>query len=63
MFGNKVSEERRENSFNNALASLAPIGMIGAGKVLKVNSGAGKPSNLYRGENFPYANKKTKWHR
>ncbi|MCY8499882.1 T7SS effector LXG polymorphic toxin [Bacillus atrophaeus] len=58
MFGNKVSEERRENSFNSALASLAPIGMIGAGKALKVNSGAGKPSNLYRGENFPYATKR-----
>ncbi|MBY4605612.1 MULTISPECIES: ribonuclease YeeF family protein [Bacillus] len=58
MFGNKISEERRQNSLNSALASIAPIGMIGAGKVLKVNSGAGKPSNLYRGENFPYATKR-----
>ncbi|MEC1586146.1 T7SS effector LXG polymorphic toxin [Bacillus spizizenii] len=58
MFGNKISEERRQNSLTSALASIAPIGMIGAGKVLKVNSGAGKPSNLYRGENFPYATKR-----
>ncbi len=47
MFGNKISEERRENSLNSALASIAPIGMIGAGKALKINSGAGKPSNLF----------------
>ncbi|MCY9309406.1 pre-toxin TG domain-containing protein [Bacillus inaquosorum] len=58
MFGNKISEERRENSLNSALASLAPIGMIGAGKALKINSGAGKPSNLFRGEDFPYATKR-----
>lgn len=58
MFGNKISEERRENSLNSALASIAPIGMIGAGKALKINSGAGKPSNLFRGEDFPYATKR-----
>lgn len=58
MFGNKISKERRENSLNSALASLAPIGMIGAGKALKINSGAGKPSNLFRGEDFPYATKR-----
>lgn len=58
MFGNKISEERRENSLNSALASIAPIGMIGAGKALKINSGAGNPSNLFRGEDFPYATKR-----
>ncbi len=49
MFGNKISEERRENSFNSALAALGPVGAIGTGKVLKASTGAGKSSNLYHG--------------
>lgn len=58
MFGNKISDERQENGFHQALAAISPIGMIGTGKVLKANAGTGKPSNLYRGENFPYAAKR-----
>ncbi|UHC67105.1 hypothetical protein K3G25_09245 [Bacillus sp. FCW2] len=40
------------------MAVISPIGMIGTGKVLKANAGTGKPSNLFRGENFPYAAKR-----
>ncbi|WP_439391991.1 ribonuclease YeeF family protein [Bacillus velezensis] len=58
MFGNKVSDERQKNGFHQALAAISPIGMIGTGKVLKANAGTGKPSNLFRGENFPYAAKR-----
>ncbi|MEC1665485.1 ribonuclease YeeF family protein [Bacillus halotolerans] len=57
MFGNKISEERRENSFNSALAALGPIGAIGTGKVLKASAGAGKSSNLYRGDKDLYSTK------
>ncbi|RUS07852.1 ribonuclease YeeF family protein [Bacillus velezensis] len=57
MFGNKISDERRENGFHQALAAISPIGMIGAGKVLKANAGTGKPTNLYRGDNDLFSTK------
>ena len=57
MFGNKVSDERRENEFHQALAAISPIGMIGTGKVLKANAGTGKPTNLYRGDNDLFSTK------
>ncbi|MFO6498551.1 ribonuclease YeeF family protein [Bacillus sp. z60-11] len=58
MFGNKISDERREQSLNHALAMLTPFGMNKAGKVLNINSHSGKATNLYRGEDFPYEPKR-----
>ncbi|MCY7993386.1 T7SS effector LXG polymorphic toxin [Bacillus haynesii] len=38
MFGNKISDERREQSLNSALAMLAPFGFRGAGGKLKTTN-------------------------
>ncbi|WP_445662410.1 ribonuclease YeeF family protein [Bacillus sp. FSL W8-0848] len=54
MFGNKISDEQRQDSLDRAIAMIAPFGMQKAGKVLNVNSYNGKATNLYRGEDFPY---------
>ncbi|TWM97635.1 ribonuclease YeeF family protein [Bacillus licheniformis] len=58
MFGNKISDEQRQDSLNRAIAMIAPFGMQKAGKVLNVNSHNGKATNLYRGEDFPHAPKR-----
>ncbi|MDE1418929.1 ribonuclease YeeF family protein [Bacillus licheniformis] len=58
MFGNKISDEQRQDSLNRAIAMIAPFGMQKAGKVLNVNSHNGKATNLYRGEDFPYEPKR-----
>ncbi|MEC3607731.1 T7SS effector LXG polymorphic toxin [Bacillus glycinifermentans] len=57
MFGNKISDEQRQDSLNRSIALLSPLGIQKAGKVLNVSS-SGKSTNLYRGEDFPYEPKR-----
>ncbi|MFG6315988.1 T7SS effector LXG polymorphic toxin [Bacillus velezensis] len=57
IFGNKISDERRESGFHQALAAIGPIGMIGTGKILKANAGSGKSRNLYRGDDDVFSTK------